>query len=378
MKKIILLSLFIGLVIGGGCYFKKYNTYEYQHKGFFPLPILKPLWERKIPTEQDVRIGIITDNHVHAKRIDRENKTDEAPRYLNEKYTQPLDDFNKGMKSFKPNYIFQLGDAIEGTGDEDFVGIMGLELIRDELKKSGVPVYFAIGNHELRSINKEQFKEIFELEDTNQYFDDGVYRFIVLDSNCYTEDREAGVDCSKVDGNFSDKSFAWLEPLLDTDKHVFVFAHHPLFGKNNGANNIPNAGERLREAFGKYNVTAVFNGHVEKNYIMEQDGVKYYSFRGPKKSFKKQIPVQRPFYELKIDDAEPNVEMIYVSLDNEKSVRIDFEEEIDELETECREVVGQKKLEEEREEKEEEEKKQKKLEEEENENEKGGEEYEED
>lgn len=346
MKKTI--SIILLLVIFGGTgvwYFKKYDTYEYEHKGFFPLTVLKPLWERKVPTEQSVKIGIITDNHVHPSRINRENKFDDAPRYLKEKYIQPLNEFNEEMKLFKPDLIFQLGDIIEGTGDEDFVGIMGLELVQDELEKGGVPVYFAIGNHELRSVNKKQFKEVFELQNTNQVIDRGDYRFIVLDSNCYPEDRGSGIACTQIGGNISESVFSWLEPLLNTNKNVFVFVHHPPFGKGEGISRVPIGGDRLREMFEKYNVTAVFNGHAEINYATEHNGVRYYSFRGPKKSLKKQTPFQRPFYKLMVEGGEPSVKMLYVSLSDEESFEVDFEEEADNLEKEYKEILKQRELE---------------------------------
>ena len=348
MKKAIIFLLIVLIPVGGVgfWYFDKYDTYEYEHKGFFPLPTLKPLWERKIPTEQDVKIGMMTDNHVHAKRINRENKVDEAPRYLNEKYMQPLDDFNEGMKEFQPDFIFQLGDAVEGTNEKDFVGIMGLELVRDELQKSGAPVYFAVGNHGLRSFNKNQFKETLDLRDVNQVIDQGDYRFIVLDSNFYPDGSNSEPGHSSIGGFIPNSILEWVEPHLQTDKHVFVFMHHPAFGKGKGIDRVPGNGENLRVMFEKYNVTAAFSGHIESNYFKENNGVKYYSFRGAKKSEDKGSVFQRPFYELNIEDGEPRVEMFYADVDSDDKNKIDFDSEIEVLEEKNLERIDQNKSEE--------------------------------
>lgn len=337
MKKIILSILILGFLATlsgtGVWYFKKYDTYEYEHKGFFPLPVLKPLWERKVPTEQDVRIGMITDNHVHAKRIVRENKANDAPRYLNDKYITPLNEFNEEMKEFKPDFVIDLGD-VEGTNDDDFVGLMGLELVEDELEKSGVPVYIAVGNHDLRSFNKTQFKETLGLKDVNQIIDYGDYRFIILDSNFYPDGSESEPGHSSIGGAISEDVFNWVEPLLQTNKHVFVFMHHPPFGNGKGIERVPFNGERLRLIFEKYNVEAVFSGHIELNYAKENNGVKYYAFRGTKKSENNNSMFQKPFYELTIEDSKPRVKMFYVDVDSEERGVIDFDNEIEALEQE--------------------------------------------
>lgn len=344
MKKLLLSVVLLAVIGGTGAwYFDKYDTYEYEHKGFFPLPVLKPLWERKISTEQDVRIGMITDNHAHPNRIDRENKADDAPRYLNKKYMKPLDNFNKEMTDFKPDFVVQLGDVIEGTKEENHVGIMGLELVRDKLSKLNVPVYFALGNHELRSINKRQFKETLDLEDVNQYYDNGDYRFIIIDTNFFPDESESKPGHTSIGGNVPGHVFTWLEPLLQTNKHVFVFMHHPPFGKGEGSHRVVGNGERLRGLFEKYNVTATFSGHIELDYFKEHNGVKYYSFRGAKKSEDKGAIFQRPFYEMIIENGVPNVKMFYVDLDTNRKTEINFEEEIEDLEKVCIERVEKNK-----------------------------------
>jgi len=174
------------LVVGLAFFtYKIYKIIEYNNL---------PIWEKKIQTEQDIKIGIITDTHVHAKRINRQNASDEAPRYLSEKNVKPIRNFVKQMTKFQPEFIVNLGDVIEGTNDKDFVGIAGLKLVKKELEKVGVPVKWVLGNHDLRSVTREQFKEALGIESLNQVFDIGDYRFVILDAN-YNKENNAQENC---------------------------------------------------------------------------------------------------------------------------------------------------------------------------------------
>ncbi|MCK4635623.1 MAG: metallophosphoesterase [Candidatus Moranbacteria bacterium] len=327
MKKIIL-TLFIFLIPVGGAslwYFNKYDTPDYEHRGFFPLPKLKPIWERKIKTQQDIKIGIITDTHVHAKRIVRENKADDAPRYLSEKNIKPLNEFNEQMKIFQPDLIFHLGDIVEGTNDKDFVSIMGIQLVKKELSRVGSPVYLVVGNHDLRSVTKTQFRETLNLESENQIIDQGDYRFIIMDTNFFPDESTSEPGHSSIGGHIPDHIFTWLEPYLQTDKQVFVFTHQPALGRGEGIDRVVGNGEHLIELLEKYNVKAIFSGHIEFNYFREKNDVKYYSFTGTKKS----LEYPGSFYELIIEDGEMDVKMFYTDLENGGKIEIDFENEFE-------------------------------------------------
>lgn len=319
LKKIIILVVSFSIILGGVgfWYFQKYDTPDYEHRGFFPLPKLKPIWERKVKSNQVTKIGIITDTHVHPSRINREDKRDEAPRYLVDKYMDVLNDFNGKMSEFNPNFIIHLGDVIEGTNDADFVGLMGLDLVENELKKTGVPIYWVIGNHELRSVNKEQFRQKFNLSSLNFFFDEGDYRFIFLDANYHEDGRESLPGGSSNDGFLPQETLNWLEPNLQTEKQVFIFVHHPLEGKNRKP--IVNS-DQLMVLLQKYNVKAVLSGHIEFKYFRERDGVQLFSLPGTKKN----LVYQTPFYELTIEKGETKMRMFYKDFETNEEKIIDF------------------------------------------------------
>ena len=321
MKKIIFSIIGILVVLGLAFFaYKIYKIIEYNNL---------PIWEKKIVTEQDIKIGIITDTHVHPKRINRQDKRDEAERYLPEKHIKPITNFVKQMEKFQPEFIVHLGDVIEGTNDEDFVGKKGIRLVKEELEKANLPIYWVIGNHDLRSVSREQFKQVLAIEKLNQTFDVGDYRFVIIDAN-YDEKnqpRSPGAN-TFIPGNIPPEIMEWFELQLQTDKKVFVFIHqgvftHPVKGdEHRTKKSILNAAE-FQDLLSKYHVSAVFNGHIEARQFEIVNDTAIYSLTGTKKS--KKYPDS--YYELTITDGDPDLKMFYTTEDTgDEIIEIDFEE----------------------------------------------------
>lgn len=319
MKKIIWSGVGMLLILLVGFFgYKIYKIIEYNSL---------PVWERKIQTQQNIKVGIITDTHVHAKRINRQDKRNEAPRYLSEKNVKPIKNFVKQMKKFHPEFVVHLGDIIEGTNDEDFVGIKGLELVKKELEEAGVPIYWVVGNHDLRSVTKEQAKTVLKLEELKQVFEVGDYKFIVIDANFDEKNQPRGPGVNSfVPGNIPPEEMSWLETQLQTDKKVFVFIHQGVFthlvdgDQGKKKQSILNAQE-LQNLLTKYNVSGVFNGHMEARYFEVVDTTELYSLTGTKKS--KKYPDS--YYELTIVGGNPNLKMFYAREDGgDDIVEIDF------------------------------------------------------
>jgi 3',5'-cyclic AMP phosphodiesterase CpdA len=320
-KKFIASSLIVIIISilfsGTFWYFQKYDTRDYEHKGFFPLPILRPIWERKVETSQILKIGIITDTHVHPNRINRSNTADDAPRVLRAKNLIPLQKFNAQMEKFNPDTIVHLGDIIDGTHELDVVGTMGVKLVAEELKKSDVPVYWLAGNHDLRSITKEQFRQALQIDDINQVVDVDDYRLIFLDASYYDEGGDITPEENYVPGYLPPRNLIWLEEKLQTEKRVFIFMHQSPFSldmwreKIITSRPIKNAPE-LNKLVEKYNVEAIFNGHIETKFYGEKNGVEYYSLVGTKKN----DLYPQSYYELTINSANPQVKMYYTEVGN--------------------------------------------------------------
>lgn len=293
----------------------------------------RPIWKKKIQTTQDLKLGIITDTHVHPTRIDRNDRSDGALRQLKEKDATPIKNFVVQMGAFGPDAIMHLGDVIEGTNDDDHVGLMGIELVRDEIAKVGVPIHWAIGNHDLRSVTKEQFQTVLSLEGVEQVFDIGDYRFIFLDANYDQNDKSrTPLDHRYIRGHIAPHSLQWLREQLTTDKRVFVFLHHGVFLEDSPGDlkedsdvpkmkqSIDNA-HAIRDLLTEYRADSLFNGHMEARRYEEDGFMHYYSLTGTKKS----TLYPQSYYELTITDGQPDLTMYYTDPVTGAHNVIDFE-----------------------------------------------------
>lgn len=296
-----------------------------------------PIWHKKINTEQDVKIGLISDTHVRPTRVNRNDKRDNAPRALKDIDLIPMQKFVAQMKKFHPEFIVHTGDVIEGTNDTYNIGMQGVQQVKDVLKELHVPIYWAIGNHDIRALTKEEFQKILGIDYSDTVFDVGDYRFIILDANC-TRLGESRTPQSKrfIRGKLSKNTMTWLEDQLKTDKNVYIFMHHGTFlddsmgdpkkVKTDGKKeykmkqSISNAKE-LNALLKKYRVTAIFNGHMEARRYRTIDRTQHYSLTGTKKS--KAYP--QSYYELNVVDNVPHVKMFYVNTENKKMMEVDFE-----------------------------------------------------
>lgn len=305
-----------------------------------------PIWHKKITTDQIVKIGVINDTHVHPSKISKNNKSDDAPRYLKEQYAIPLRNFVRDMSIFKPEFVVHVGDVIEGTNEKNAVGVQGLELTKKELDKAGVPVHWTLGNHDLRAVTKDQFRKALSQNDLSQSFDVGDYRFIVWDVNQdvtledllqdergEAEEEEAAEVAEGRDGDQNidgghvlQTDIAWLKEQLATDKRVFVFCHYPLFDRSiisadgDPKRSVPNAKE-IQAIFDEYRVDGVFAGHVEARMYFQEKSTHYYVMTGTKKS----ETYPESYYELTIDKGWPDMTMYYTSPIDHKQHKVNFE-----------------------------------------------------
>lgn len=340
MKKTIIIIVIVAVVIfaGGFVFYKtiEANDNRRTQNNFTEAKRIYdaiPIWHKKLQTQQDIKIGIITDTHVRPNRVDRENKADDAPRYLKEKYIKPLENFVAQMTEFQPEFIVHLGDVIEGTDDPDHLGITGIKMVRDHIEKAQKPIYWVIGNHDLRSVTREQFKETLKLDSIDQVFDVGDYRFVILDANYNKHDLPRSPQGNAfIRGKIPPQEIVWLKKQLETDKQVFVFMHHGVFqddtpgdireesGKVRMKQSIDNADE-LQDIFEEYRVDGLFNGHMEARRYEKVNNTDVYSLTGTKKS----MMYPQSYYELTVTDGEPNLTMFYVPSGSTEIKKVDFE-----------------------------------------------------
>jgi Icc-related predicted phosphoesterase len=266
--------------------------------------------EPKKKREGELKIGFVTDIHA------RSHSVEGGERILKPLFSDGISYFLDRMKSnFNPDFILVNGDVIEGTGRDSDIGKKELSLIRSLFEKTTIPKYWVVGNHDLRSVNKKQWKKSLKIDYLQESFEVENYKILILDSNFSSDDNDIVPEAYYTRGRVSEKEISWLEKELNnTDKDVIVFIHHPPLWnvdiKGNGS--LLSNSLVLQNLFSKYNVLAVFGGHLEDIFIDKKGGVKYFVLPG----FVKNAKYQKTFSEITIKDGKIAVDMTYLADEN--------------------------------------------------------------
>ncbi len=171
----------------------------------------------------------------------------------------------------KPDFIVNTGDMIATPGDRH-----DWNKFWEMSRPITVPYFLAVGNHDAHPkvpFSEKRYKEQVDLPGNEEYYSfvAGNSLFIILDS--FIDDQE-----KKITG----EQLKWLERALanSTEKHKFVFLHHPLFtepGKGKHAGDsldaYPKDRDQLESLFVKYKVETVFAGHEHFYQRKTVDGI---------------------------------------------------------------------------------------------------------
>ncbi|MEA3347188.1 MAG: metallophosphoesterase, partial [Candidatus Auribacterota bacterium] len=176
----------------------------------------------------------------------------------------------KNIEDEDPFLVISVGDIIWGSSDLACTKKQMREFNRifNTLK---IPKYIAVGEHEIAGSEENQAYFEKKLGGLYKTFTHKNCRFIILNSE------EIGNEL-KIAG----KQFSWLEKILSKNKkkHVFVFAHRPLFavGTSEEAcfDSYPQEGTRLVELFNRHGVRYFIAGHEHFYNRCENKGVIQY------------------------------------------------------------------------------------------------------
>jgi 3',5'-cyclic AMP phosphodiesterase CpdA len=308
--------LFFFLLLSGVTFFAVVRILYSENQKEIKTSILKPAWERKIDVsgQPALKFGIITDTHTESE------EGSSGERFLEEKYQSPFSDFVSGMEKFNPEFVVHLGDIIQEKGEGERLielGIENLKLAKAEMEKTDKPVYWVIGNHDLRAVARKHFLESLDIDYLNKSFDYGPYRFIILDAGyqymTHLDNPLKGVPSNPAAGDYvpgfvPEETLLWLEKKLKTDKNVVVLCHYTFLSRGQTMKEPVKKADYALSLFDKYNVRAVFNGHIEKRiYSQEKNGIEFFSLPGTKKH--ERFP--NSFYEITLENGEIKVNMTY-------------------------------------------------------------------
>ncbi len=178
-----------------------------------------------------------------------------------------------------PSFIARVGDQVEKGHEES----MWSEQFEASYKLTGsVPVYTTLGNHEYNDILYYKALDLPDGggEDNERYYsmDYLNVHFIFLDSNITETQPEF------------EAQLKWLENDLkniDNDKFIFVSFHHPFWTQaqeyGEMEENKPEGHYNTKHwlpLFKKYEVNAVFNGHIHSYERYQKDGIQFITTAG--------------------------------------------------------------------------------------------------
>lgn len=257
----------------------------------------------KIKTrDNELRIGFITDTHITS--IQYANGVIQLGDELRKRMEYFIKQMNNG---FAPNFILINGDVIEGTKRPSEIGMEELSQCRDVFNQTSIKKYWTVGNHDLRSVTKNQWKEALGIDYTSKSFEVGDYKIIIVDGNFYYSD---GSDIrpgkSFTPGILSIAQKEWLKAELESSqKKKIVFIHQPLYS----ARTPLRGASEIRGMLSQNNVVAVFSGHTEELLSTDMDGVKYVTIPGMTKN----SAYLGNFAEIRITESDLSTKIYYKS-----------------------------------------------------------------
>ncbi|PWA10341.1 hypothetical protein DCC39_11540 [Pueribacillus theae] len=196
----------------------------------------------------------VTDTHI------LQNKQDGLYQVLDRPNENPVDQFKKVLNyanamSDSLDFILISGDLVHEGGVEDYRFFK--KLIEET---TTLPVYVALGNHDVTEAYWEGYENILNCQD-NLFYEKTIrgYRMVVLDSS----HDKSGI------GMVDARQLSWLEEILQSpaEKGTFIVVHHPPeVGEFSGIHHLKNSDE-LMAKIKNTDVMAVLSGHTHQNKI---------------------------------------------------------------------------------------------------------------
>jgi serine/threonine-protein phosphatase CPPED1 len=166
------------------------------------------------------------------------------------------------VNRIKPEFVVITGDLVNNRKERSQID--EFRRITAEIRKN-IPVYIIPGNHDIPV-------PAVDNETENFIKDYGSDRFSFTKNGCLF----IGINSSIIksgQGKSEEEQFNWISKLLDTNRspvHIILFSHYPFFIKSaDEPDSYSNVATVLRtkylSLFNKYNVEAVFSGHLHVN-----------------------------------------------------------------------------------------------------------------
>lgn len=182
-------------------------------------------------------------------------------------------------EEFHPDVVVGGGDYVESSGVKLEKAKQQLREVNDIFKRLDAPRIYALGNHDMRALSKEEVMEILEIDSSHSLTDFADFRIVVFDTNFNKADDSPRSRQQYAEGYVSARELRWLEAAITTDRPTLVFSHHSPITAYNVDNvlvrNIVNE-EAVRAVIERHsNVIAVISGHTPRPQHESVNGVDY-------------------------------------------------------------------------------------------------------
>ena len=244
------------------------------------------LWQKKIQphiaaqkaeeilaAETMLKIGFVPDWEYDT----RKKLQHKLPLQSTAELTKAVDYLNN---EYHPDWVIGGGDYIESSDRKPERAKELLTEINAIFSRVHAPRAYVLGNHDMRSLSKEEVRSILGMEENHRIIDTGAWRMVLLDTNFNKDDDSDRNAKQYVLGYVSRAEMEWLDRALDTDKPTIMFSHHsPVEGHSGDfilGSNIVNQME-VRAMLEKHpNVALVVSGHSPASRYVEANGVHYF------------------------------------------------------------------------------------------------------
>ncbi|MFH1854006.1 MAG: metallophosphoesterase [Candidatus Omnitrophota bacterium] len=237
-----------------------------------------------------------------------------------------LNNLLEQAKAANVEFVVFVGDLITGSKHRE-IHKRRLVKWKDLTEEYGIPVYIALGNHEITSETSEDiFRSLFEMPDNGPAsfkelaysFDYKNSHFVILDTNLYNNFHRLGAP-----------QLEWLKNDLAVNKKdiIFVFGHEPAYPVahhlRESLDLFPSERDELWKIFHNSGVSVYFCGH-EHLYNKSIHGKVYQLITGGAGAKLRTTVEQGGFYHFVIVDVMDNGDFEITVKDIKGKIRDNF------------------------------------------------------
>lgn len=223
-------------------------------------------------------------NDIHLGPTDKGYK-DGVQRKLLGEAEGLVKDFVKLMnENEKPKFVINLGDSIEDVNDKE-QDIQSFQRAISLLGDLQMPTYWAIGNHDIRTLSHQDIAELLSCEKMYYSFDRGDYHFVALSFEMVGNHTKV---LSDIRAEVPAEQLEWLQnDLRSSTKPTLIFTHYGV-ADDDMVGNFWFEGEPQHALLGNRkevrqllenngDVIAVFNAHQHWNRMHVHNGIPYFT-----------------------------------------------------------------------------------------------------